>query len=254
MSSARLPIRRGPAAYALLTSLGLIGASFGAWWTGHLPYAAYVAVTAPAYFVIAVCCHDAIHRAAHDDKRVNEWVGHVSTFIFGAHFPIFKRGHLQHHGHADQPDDIERLAYETTWQLPIRWLISNWMYYAIWDELKEDEKRVALRVLAIYPVLLALAPVPVLLGWLVPMQLATAAFSVLTVWLPHGPIKAWALEKAPAFTGYHAAHHARPAYPCTQYRALHLQRLAEVGDDALVVLGRTSARVPNGRTPTAAAA
>ena len=48
--------------------------------------------------------------------------------------------------------------------------------------------------------------------WLVSYaDFITLLFATFTVWLPHGPIAGWVMRVAPALTGYHDDHHARPA-------------------------------------------
>lgn len=239
MTRQTLPIRRGLTSWMFLANLIALAVAVGLWRTLDVPYLVFLPVASMLYFHVAICCHDAIHRAAHRNRRVNSAVGWVATWLFGAAFPVFKKGHLSHHARSEKPDDIERHAYRTTWQLPFRWVASNWMYYIVWPQLNRRERMQTVAVLAGYAALLVAAPVPVLLGWVIPMQLATAAFSFHTVWLPHGPLKAVALAWFPAATGYHADHHARPAYPWHQYRQLHLH------------LGGRSARA-GGRVPVAA--
>lgn len=215
-----LPIRRGLTTWIAALAILAFVVSLRGFAIGRLSLGGHVLGAGFCFYIIAICCHDTIHYAAHPNRRVNEIVGWVTTWLVGGPLWVYKRAHLAHHARSDQPDDPERWGYAHGLWLPFCWLTGNLSYYAILREAPRREWIASALVLGSYVALGVAWPRELLLGWLLPMQIAAASFAFATVYLPHGPWRELALRHIPLVTGYHHAHHARPAHPWHQYHSL----------------------------------
>src|SRR5688572_11750976 len=178
-------------------------------------------------YLLAVCSHDAVHRVAHPSRAVNEWAGWTGALALGATLPLFRVVHILHHRRLGEPEDPERYVLVPLWCLSLRLLTYNLSYYRHWPRLRGGDRALA-AVVALSWVALAIAlPRGFGLGWVVPAQLASAAFAFLNAYLPHGPWGSWVRARAPTLTGYHDDHHIVPGRPFHQYRRLHMWLTSE---------------------------
>lgn len=236
-SPERLPIVRGPSAVVFGGAIATIAVSFVAWGTGQLGWAGHLLATVPAFFLVTVVAHDAVHGAAHGDKRFNRWVGEAACTVQGVPWPIFRKAHLLHHGKTMKAGDPDLWCHHGSWQLPLRWATGNLNYYRVLPLLPRSAWVQGGVQLGVMVAAAVFAPRLFLLGWLVPAQAAIFVFAVFTAWLPHGvfgisvdvepastPSRgSWALQ---LLTLFHEDHHRRPAYPFHQYPALFVRRVA----------------------------
>ena len=136
-------------------TVALCGGSLGVWalaWRLHAtrraPWFVSTLIAAAAQYWSFTVLHDAVHSAAAPKhKWLNDLLGHVSAFVLGAPYPIFKHAHLLHHrfagDHDSAPDgtslDPDLYAGQgPTWLLPLRWasigagyahLLTKWFTY-----------------------------------------------------------------------------------------------------------------------------
>lgn len=213
----RPEVSRGPSFWLLLTALLLIATSTGSWIYGLTSVSLHFYVCTPLYFLVAMCVHDAIHRAAHSKRILNLITGWVGSLTLGMTFPMIRRSHLKHHTSVGHEDDHEAFIYSNSLALPMRIWVSNWRCYGVWKELKTEERWQASSFLLAVLILLAWHPVATCAAWLVPMQLGVAAFTLTTVYLPHGALAPWVMRWCPGLTGFHDFHHMLPKYAWYQY-------------------------------------
>ncbi len=214
-------VRRGRSAWWLGASWSSFALSALAAGFGVLPLSLHVLVATAALVVVMVVAHDAIHFAAHADVKTNTRVGWLASLACGVPFPMLANNHLRHHRLVDTAQDPERFCLGPAWQLLVRWPAMLGFYYLdTWPRLQVRARVQAVVYLVSVVLLVTVAPVLLTL-WVLPLLLAATLFACFTVWLPHGPLGAFVMKVAPALTGFHDDHHARPAFPAHQYGALH---------------------------------
>lgn len=212
----RPDIYRGPSFWLFLIAATILLISYAALLRGCIGFSTHLCVGVPVYFLVAMCVHDAIHRAAHQNSVFNNATGWLGSVSLGLTFSVIRRSHLKHHQMVGHDEDIESNVYAHAWAVPLRVLSANWRCYAVFPSLKPIEKTRAIVLLVVICLTFTVWPIAALIGWLIPMQLGVAAFTFLTVYLPHGRPASWVLKWVPAITGFHDFHHAVPQYPWYQ--------------------------------------
>ena len=98
-----------------------------------------------AVFACFTPMHDAAHGSIATNKSgmrwLNDFIGYSVACLFPAPFPAFKRLHLQHHKHTNEPGlDVDTWAAGgPTLLLPLRWWTTELTYY--WHYLPELQTR-----------------------------------------------------------------------------------------------------------------
>lgn len=219
-------VRRGRSAQWLVGCwLALVGSGLA---TAHgaLSLTGHVLLATVCLVMLMVVAHDAIHSAAHGDHRLNSVVGWMASVACGVPFPMLMNNHLRHHRHVDTAADPERFCVGPAWQLPMRWPGMLAFYYLdTWPRLSRRAQTQSVVFLSSLVIAVAVVPQLVTL-WVLPLVGAATLFACFTVWLPHGPLGDVVMRLAPGLTGYHDDHHARPAFPAHQYRALNRWHVA----------------------------
>ncbi|MEK6237173.1 MAG: fatty acid desaturase, partial [Planctomycetales bacterium] len=210
-------VRRGLTFWLFLPALGVVVAAPVSHVLGAPPSLLHIGSLVPVYFFLAMCLHDAIHRAAHRNRYLNAAVGHVGAAAFGLTFPIIRRTHLRHHVSFGGEEDMESFVYRSRWLLVPRLLVLNWKCYAAAFKLGRLEMLRAAAMIAGIAFLLVFWPRETLWSWLLPMQAGIAAFALMTVYVPHAPQGEWVMKRFPAVTGFHHDHHEKPQYPWYQH-------------------------------------
>lgn len=219
-------LRRGRSAQWLVGCwLALLGSGF-ATAHGELSLTGHVLLATICLVMLMVVAHDAIHSAAHGNHRLNSLVGWVASVACGVPFSMLMNNHLRHHRHVDTAADPERFCLGPAWQLPVRWPGMLAFYYL--DTFPRLSRRARTQsVVFLASLVIAVVLVPQLMTlWALPLIGAATVFACFTVWLPHGPLGDVVMRLAPGLSGYHDDHHARPAFPAHQYRALHQWHVA----------------------------
>ncbi len=219
-------LRRGRSAQWLVGCwLALVGSGLA---TAHgaLSLTGHMLLATLCLVMLMVVAHDAIHSAAYGNQRINSLVGWVASVACGVPFPMLMNNHLRHHRHVDTAADPERFCLGPAWQLPVRWPGMLAFYYLdTWARLSRRARTQSVVFLSSLVIAVALVPQLVTL-WVLPLIGAATLFACFTVWLPHGPLGDVVMRLAPGLSGYHDDHHARPAFPAHQYRALHRWHVA----------------------------
>lgn len=214
-------VRRGRSAWWLAASWSLLTLSALSVRFGALPLALHLLAATASLVVLMVVAHDAIHFAAHADVKTNVRVGWLASLACGVPFPMLANNHLRHHRLVDTAQDPERFCLGPVWQLLVRWPAMLGFYYLdTWPRLQRSARFQAIAYLASVVMLVTVAPALLVL-WVLPLLFAATLFACFTVWLPHGPFGAFVMKVAPALTGFHDDHHARPAFPAHQYAELN---------------------------------
>lgn len=214
-------VRRGRSAWWLGASWAvLVGSGLGTM-AQVVPVALHVLLATATLVLLMVVAHDAIHFAAHADVKQNTRVGWLASLACGVPFPMLANNHLRHHRLVDTAQDPERFCLGPAWQLLVRWPAMLGFYYLdTWPRLQRRARVQAVVYLTSVVALVTVAPVLLTL-WVLPLLLAATLFACFTVWLPHGPLGGFVMKVAPALTGFHDDHHARPAFPAHQYGQLN---------------------------------
>ena len=181
-------------------------------------------LTIPVWYFVAMCIHDAVHRSAHENRRLNSFVGWVGSAGMGLAFPVIRRSHLKHHSRNGHDDDLESFVYRAGWMVLIKALLANWKCYAVLPGLRRRDRQLSILYVIAVAGMTVIWPIQVFLSWIVPMQIAIALFAIATVYLPHGRHSKWVMKHMPSITGYHDDHHNAPQYPWYQYFSLRRRK------------------------------
>lgn len=216
---------------------------------GGLPaWAAVLGCAAAAYSQFTVL-HDSVHRGLSRRPWLNDAVGAAAAVFLLAPFDAFRRNHLHHHAHTNDP-----LADPDYWAAGETWLgtaarcltMLQYHYYCyIFKLWRRDEHTVrAYSCLGLMAAAFAAGAWlgygrPLLLYWVIPAQLAVAALALLFDYWPHRPHTARGRMRDTAVIeprwldplfleqNLHLIHHLWPTIPWYRYRSLF--REAEPG-------------------------
>lgn len=209
-------VKRGLTAYLFVPAAVGILILFIGYCAGCFPWWTNLIVAFPLYWYCYMTAHDAVHRSAHYNLAINNWVGWISTGLFALPFPLMRRAHLSHHAHAGSNDDIEKFAYRSSWRLPFGVIFGNLFFYTHFRKCNSFEKQTAFLMALLIITLVAISPTTMLLGWVLPMQLVFGLGMFTNIYLPHGHFHKWVETHIPFITGFHEDHHAMPSFPWHQ--------------------------------------
>lgn len=226
-----------------LTALALQAAAAAAGVSGLWPWAPAVALSAACAYAQFTVLHDAVHRSASRVGALNEALGYASSFVLCAPYAAFRRNHLHHHAHTNDPrEDPDFWAAGETWLgTALRCLTMLQRHY--WSYLLRLRRRdrafaESLATIAAIAALHAWAwsagrLAELVLAWTLPAQLAVAALAVTFDYWPHRPhtgrgrfkdtaniLPAW-LDPFFFRQNLHAVHHLFPQIPWYRYREAH---------------------------------
>lgn len=210
-------VSRGLTFWLFIPAFTILAGTTCSFWLGRMSMFAASMLLIPTYYFMAMCVHDAIHRAAHANPLLNRVVGWIAAATMALTFPTIRRSHLNHHASFGHDHDDEGFVYRAALTLPFRLLLVNWRCYGILVRSPRREQVQAGALLICIAALLCWQPIPLFWGWLIPMQIGVALFALMTVYLPHGPYSRWIMKHVPAITGFHDDHHAMPQLPWYQH-------------------------------------
>ena len=104
----------------------LAAISIWQWYQGTWPLPVLITLAFLALHMEGTVIHDATHNAAHPNRWVNQAMGHGSAILLGFSFPVFKRVHLQHHSHVNDPNNDPDHIVSTFGPV---WLIAPRFFY-----------------------------------------------------------------------------------------------------------------------------
>lgn len=203
--------------------------------------------------------HEAVHRMAHPNRTINNWMGRIAAVLEGTTFPMFRILHSQHHAFTNAPerDPDYVIGRQPRWLLPVWTLVrlthdnSFMINHCLWSNkhsyLIEHLVTVGLQVSVILGAVLMGHLQDILFLWLIPFVLAGAAIELTVAWAVHFPHKSQhPLENTRLFKGrlwqilmlnqnYHLVHHLFPSIPWFRYgKAVPLVELATLEHQSVV--------------------
>jgi fatty acid desaturase len=254
-------------------TLGLLAAMYGLllgnaalWFTAPLPLLVHVAAGAVAIHLAFTIWHEAVHRNAAGDPRLNEIVGVLGALPYMAPYHLEKWLHLQHHALLNQPDDPNRVYTDGPfWQLPLRYLrIPGFLR----ERMRGDPRTRGEKLADAAPPVLAAGVYGValwqgvlldaLLLWAVPLVIAKVVMDWYINYLPHVGLPpdryrgtrvidvAW-LTPLVLGHNYHAIHHLWPNLPWHRYRAVFAEKRAQLRERGVPIETRLAGYRHHGR-------
>ena len=193
--------------------------------------------------------HEAAHYNLFRSKRMNEWVALLfcSTMVLGTFTPkAYRRSHLAHHRHANtrlDPDpEIQAMkknietARDAFWfffdglTLPVIYFAKVFWGRPLW------QRALSLAALALLIHALPTLALKLFMYWIVPALTTYSLFVFIRLHAEHNAVDAddplyrtrtvrptllSRLTVAPAYVGYHLAHHVYPSVPFFRRHELH---------------------------------
>lgn len=230
----------------LLTGMILFAWTWIGWrafFDGLSLWVAFVCNTTLAYMAFTPQ-HEAVHGSvSKKHAALNGIVGRLAGVPLLSPFHAFKRLHLTHHKHTNDPEkDPDFWSGKGPWFiLPIRWLTQDFYYWYISiTSIKETSKSRKTEVIGTLCVFYGTAfwmatsghLEAVIWAWIVPSRIASALLAFMFDYLPHrphriasktDPFKATRNIHAPGATmlflaqNYHLVHHVFPTAPFYRY-------------------------------------
>ncbi|WP_439855970.1 fatty acid desaturase [Pseudomonas yamanorum] len=195
--------------------------------------------------------HDAIHRSAAKNQKLNDLFGHIGIASFAPQITlgIFRWAHIQHHRFTNGPKDPDNWMHGSAWSLPLRWMLLEIGYLLFIVKNKDPialrHLRSALRNTAVVLVVVAVLTYSgygkeVLLLWFIPSRLTFILVGFVFFWLPHvkDDVQSaqdltlatsirlgheWLMTPVCQYHNYHLIHHLFPTMPA--YRHVKAWRL-----------------------------
>lgn len=190
-------------------------------------------------YVLGTVIHDASHGAAHRVRWMNEALGHGSALMQGFVYPVFKRVHMEHHAHVNDPDNDPDHFVSTGGPL---WLIAPRFFYhevyffkrqlwrkGRWDLLEWSLSRSV--VVITFSLAIATGYTDYLMNyWLPPAFVMGLLLGLFFDYLPHRPFDrqdrwgnarvypGWITNILLLGQNYHLIHHLWPSVPWYLYQ------------------------------------
>ena len=110
----------------------LAAISIWQWYQGTWPLPVLIGLAFLALHMEGTVIHDATHNAAHPNRWINQAMGHGSAILLGFSFPVFKRVHLQHHSHVNDPkNDPDHIVstFGPVWLIAPRFFYHEYFFF-----------------------------------------------------------------------------------------------------------------------------
>jgi beta-carotene hydroxylase len=248
------PVWRNPTVWMFGAFLVTSVVSVSYLWGGVPAWAAIGLGTLSRYLGFTVM-HEASHRVAHRNRRVNEFLGWPPGLALTVSLPMFRSCHTKHHSYTNQPEidpDMD-VGRSPTWLRPV-WLLSPlWTYRARyfgqgWAKTTRHRwYQILVDVLYLGTIIAAILTGhtgDLLVVFVVPLLLALTLLALAFDLIPHLPFDSteryYDTRALPSRTlnvlllgqNYHLVHHLWNAVPWFKYQAV----FTETRDD-LAALG-----------------
>lgn len=205
-------------------------------WLGHLLYSLFIVepnLMSPFFYLhiliqsylytgLFITAHDSMHGTVSKNRKLNNFIGHLSTTLFAfLSYNVLRKKHYQHHrfpGTEKDPDFSPRSNNFFVW-----WFVFMKNYVTWWQ--------LVLMAVAFNVLLIWFSEIQVIAFWVIPAILATFQLFFFGTYLPHRrphshdmePHKSrtqmknhlWAMLSC-YFFGYHHEHHESPTTPWWQ--------------------------------------
>ncbi len=115
-----------------LGGYALAALSIWQWYQGTWPLPVLIGLAFLALHMEGTVIHDATHNAAHPNRWINQAMGHGSAILLGFSFPVFKRVHLQHHSHVNDPkNDPDHIVstFGPVWLIAPRFFYHEYFFF-----------------------------------------------------------------------------------------------------------------------------
>ena len=184
--------------WTLAATLALAASGVVGYAAGVLSAPLAVAMNAVAIYLAFTVLHEAMHRIAHADRRVNDTLGRIAGWMLTVSLPMFRAVHYEHHSHTNDPERDPDLfvARGPRWLLPLR-LVGVIVEYRrafygrrLWKNATERNEAIAtdLAFLALAAIAVAAGWGPTLFVlWLAPAMLAVVFLAFAFDFVPHYP-------------------------------------------------------------------
>jgi beta-carotene hydroxylase len=122
-----------PTVTMFVCAFGLFGVSCYAHINGALPLYAAIALNCIAAYMAFTVAHDATHSAVSTNRKLNDWLGRISTMLLepAPQFGVFRYIHMQHHKFTNDPERDPDYYAGTgpAWLLPVKWATTDLAYF-----------------------------------------------------------------------------------------------------------------------------
>ncbi|MBA5688929.1 fatty acid desaturase [Rugamonas apoptosis] len=163
---------------------------------GLIPLWAGMLLNVVTMFPMFHVMHDAMHRAASSNVKLNDWIGRIDLLVVGPHttLELCRYSHMMHHRFTNDAKDPDNYIHGSWWTLPLRWMTFDFSY--AWYNLTNDDPRSRKVMLRALPNMIATALVAgwlidhgygwyVLLLWFIPTRIVCGLIAFVFLWLPH---------------------------------------------------------------------
>jgi beta-carotene hydroxylase len=251
-----VPVWQNPTVWMFVAFLATFAASLSYLW-GGVPAWAAIALGALARYMGFTVMHEASHRVAHHNRRVNEFLGWPTGLALTVTLPMFRSVHTKHHSYTNQPEtdpDID-VARSPRWLRPL-WLLSPlWTYRSRyfgqgWAKTERHRRlQLLVDVVVVGAILGAVVTghtVELLVVFLLPLLLSLSFLALAFDLIPHLPydsterfhdtraLPSRALNVLFLGQNYHLVHHLWNSVPWYKYQ----QVFNETKDDLAAVGAR----------------
>lgn len=243
------PVVAWPTVILLLGAYALYGCSVFAYVQGAMPLLWAIVLNTVAAYLSFTPAHEASHNTVSTHRRLNEWVGRLSTALQSPvpFFRTFRYIHMQHHRFTNDRDRDPDIYVGTgpAWLLPLKWAtldLSYFFYYfrpSVFRTRPLSERRELFLALMFGMVIFALVA---LAGWVeyylllffLPTRITVVILALTFDFLPHYPHQMlatddpyqstknrtgmkWLLTPLLLYQNYHLVHHLYPTVPFYRY-------------------------------------
>lgn len=99
-----LAVHRNPTMWLAVATVVLWALGFGGYLGGWLSGWVATPLLAVANYFGFTVFHESVHRTAHTDRRINDWIGVPPSLMLTFTYPVFRICHLKHHANTNDPE------------------------------------------------------------------------------------------------------------------------------------------------------
>lgn len=201
----------------------------------YLPLIPAILIGAACAYAQFTVAHDASHMSISKKAWVNLFWGYIATGVLFGPFEAFKRNHLHHHAHTNDPAEDPDFWVNGKNFLHTFWRCATlfWRHYFCYFAQLKRRDAVFVRTLLVVAAIAGLMtafPGPLFWHWFLPSQIAGAALAFTFDYWPHRPhtgrgrLKDTASIDVRFFDPFflnqniHLLHHLFPTIPWYRYR------------------------------------